>query len=114
MQGRRCENRVRVDLPLQILCEDGCLVRGRVTDLSVGGMRVETDAPLGIGSTAVAQVRLPGSTPEVSLPAIVRWTRDGAAGLQFGLLGARATYLITAFTSGPSSTLGAEDVAWVG
>jgi hypothetical protein len=114
MQGRRCQNRVRVDLPLQILCEDGAVARGRATDLSVGGMRVETDAPLAIGSTAVAQIRLPGSTPEVSLPAVVRWTRDGAAGLQFGLLGARATYLITEYTSDPSGTIGAEDVAWVG
>jgi hypothetical protein len=39
--------------------------------------------------------RLPGAKKDVRLPAVVRWTKPGGFGVQFGLLGALETHLIS-------------------
>lgn len=94
---RRCsDRRIPVDAPAELSVEGGARISCHVTDVSVGGARVQTDTPPPFGSSVVMRVRLPGSTRHLALPAVVRWARDGAAGLQFGLLGARETHLITA------------------
>jgi hypothetical protein len=46
--------------------------------------------------------------------AVVRWIRPGCMGLQFELLGARETHLITDLANAGAQTLDASDVAWVG
>lgn len=64
-------------------------------DISVGGMFVETERPAAFGADVIVHVTLPGATDPVALPGVVRWVRDGGMGVQFGLLGAVETHLIT-------------------
>lgn len=64
-------------------------------DISLGGMFVETDQPAPFGSNLMVQLTLPGAEGPLSLPGVVRWVRDGGMGIQFGLLGALETHLIT-------------------
>ena len=69
--------------------------RGTAKDIAVGGMSVEAADPAPFGSEIIVNLQLPGSHEVMALPAIVRWVRDGSMGLQFGLLGAVETHLIT-------------------
>ena len=64
-------------------------------DISVGGMFVETETPAAFGADVIIHVTLPGANDPVALPGVVRWIRDGGMGIQFGLLGAVETHLIT-------------------
>jgi Tfp pilus assembly protein PilZ len=67
-------------------------------DISIGGMFVETSAPAGFGESVVIHVSLPGSDEILALPGVIRWVRNGGMGVQFGLLGARETHVITEIT----------------
>lgn len=68
---------------------------GLAKDISLGGTFIETTAPASFGAEVIIHVTLPGSSDAVALPGIVRWVRDGGMGVQFGLLGAVETHLIT-------------------
>ena len=68
---------------------------GLAKDISVGGTFIETTAPAAFGADVIVHVVLPGATDLVALPGVVRWVRDGGMGVQFGLLGAVETHLIT-------------------
>ncbi len=70
-------------------------VQGQATDISLGGMFIETAQPAPFGSEIVVRVRVTGQPSAFALPAIVRWVRAGGMGVQFGLLGARETHTIT-------------------
>jgi hypothetical protein len=65
------------------------------TDISVGGMFVETVTPAAFGSPIVLRCRFPGHKDEMVLPGVVRWTSPIGMGVQFGLLGVRETHAIT-------------------
>jgi type IV pilus assembly protein PilZ len=71
------------------------LLPGKSRDLSLGGMFIETYAPLAFKSELVVHVHLPGEKGPFTLPAVVRWTSAEGMGVQFGNLGARETYAIT-------------------
>ena len=75
--------------------EDVERIDGLAKDISVGGMFVETDFPIGFGKGVIIYLKLPTEKKELTLPGIVRWTRAGGMGVQFGLLGARETHAIT-------------------
>jgi hypothetical protein len=65
-------------------------------DISVGGMFVQSEdtaPPFGTELTIVGM--LPGSKKPVRLPAIVRWAKPNGFGVQFGLLGAFETHVIS-------------------
>jgi hypothetical protein len=68
-------------------------VAGQSTDISLGGMFIETAAPHAFATDVVVHVHL--NTEAFALPAIVRWTEPAGMGVQFGNLGARETYAIT-------------------
>ena len=68
---------------------------GVARDIAVGGMFVETPTPARFGADVIIHVELPGHDGPVSLPGVVRWVRDGGMGVQFGLLGAVETHIIT-------------------
>jgi Tfp pilus assembly protein PilZ len=68
---------------------------GLAKDISVGGTFIETTAPAGFGADVIVQLMLPGADDMVALPGVVRWVRDGGMGVQFGLLGAVETHIIT-------------------
>ena len=58
-------------------------------------MFVETTTPADFGAEVVIYITLPGEKSVFALPGVIRWTRNGGMGVQFGLLGARETYTIT-------------------
>jgi Tfp pilus assembly protein PilZ len=68
---------------------------GFAKDISVGGMFIETTAPAAFGAGVIVHLMLPGAPDMVALPGVVRWVRDGGMGVQFGLLGAVETHIIT-------------------
>ena len=85
----------RVSVEVHVTCEGygETAFEGIGKDLSVGGMFVETDRVPPFGTQLVLQTDIGKS--RVSLPAVVRSTRTGGFGVQFGLLGARETHAIT-------------------
>ena len=78
-------------------CElkSGGVIAGTGKDISLGGMYVECKEILAFGTELTIVTRLPGTAQESRLPAIVRWSKPGGIGVQFGLLGARETHAIT-------------------
>jgi type IV pilus assembly protein PilZ len=64
-------------------------------DIAVGGMFIETVTPAPFGADVIIHARLPGADHALALPGVVRWVRDGGMGIQFGLLGAVETHIIT-------------------
>jgi hypothetical protein len=58
-------------------------VFGFVTDISVGGARVETAFPAPLGADVVIRAWPPGWDEEVLLAAVVRWTSGGGMGVEF-------------------------------
>jgi len=72
---------------------------GRCRDVSLGGMFIQTPAPLAFGTELLVYLTWPGQKAPVALPAVVRWTRPGQGmGVQFGLIGARETHALTELT----------------
>jgi type IV pilus assembly protein PilZ len=61
-------------------------------------MFVETSAPAPFRAEVVVHIVLPGHGAPFALPGVVRWTRGGGMGVQFGLIGARETHAITEVT----------------
>ncbi len=69
---------------------------GTGTDISVGGMFIQTEHALPFGSEIVVKTKIPGGGEAIfALPGVVRWSRPDGMGVQFGLLGAKETHLIT-------------------
>jgi type IV pilus assembly protein PilZ len=68
---------------------------GFAKDISVGGMFMEAESPANFGADVIVHITLPGGNGPVALPGVVRWVRDGGMGIQFGLLGAVETHIIT-------------------
>jgi type IV pilus assembly protein PilZ len=106
---RRYE-RTPIDVPLEFSSRDGAdRTTGRATDISLGGMFIETSAPAPFGGEIVVHVHLPGQPRPLAIPGVVRWARPKGMGVQFKLLGARETHAITALAQTLSRhTLGKE------
>jgi hypothetical protein len=63
-------------------------------------MYVESELAPAFGAELVIVAMLPGAKQEVRLPAVVRWVKPGGFGVQFGLLGAVETHLISELMRG--------------
>ncbi len=93
------DNRAHARTPINVMvtCEaaGGASFEALARDISVGGMYLEgADVPpFGTQLTIVAM--LPGAKKLVRLPAIVRWAKPGGFGVQFGLMGAMETHVIS-------------------
>ncbi len=72
---------------------------GQARDISLGGMFIEVPEAPAFGAEITVVVLLPGEKAPFTMPAVVRWARDGGMGIQFGLLGAKETYAITEYVS---------------
>jgi len=93
---KRQFQRVRFEEPVVIDVEDSWTTLGTAADVSVGGIFVEAvDSAMSIpfGANVTVHVRVSGEI--FGLPGVVRWSRNGGIGVQFGLLGARETHAIT-------------------
>ena len=80
--------------------EGGPLVEARYRDVSLGGMFIETETPLPYGAHVRVTLRLPGLRDEVTIESIVRWSKPGGMGVQFGRMGARETHALTLLLTG--------------
>lgn len=100
MEDKRLHTRVPIDVTVS--CEGPTVTRFEAhgKDISVGGMFLEAaeQPPFGTALTIVG--RLPGAKKDVSLPAVVRWTKPHGFGVQFGLLGALETHIISELMKG--------------
>jgi hypothetical protein len=96
---RRYE-RTPVDLAVEFSQRDGVeRTQGRATDISLGGMFIETARPAPFSTEIVVHVSLPGQRAPFSIPGVVRWASASGMGVQFKLLGARETHAITALST---------------
>jgi hypothetical protein len=64
-------------------------------DIAIGGMSIETAEKLPFNAEVEVSVQLPGDDEIFLMPGVVRWARGGRIGVQFGLIGARETHVIT-------------------
>lgn len=88
--------RAPIDVPVSFSVKGKAeRMTGKAKDISVGGMFVETPTPGGFSADVIIHVQLPGAEETLALPGVVRWVRDGGMGVQFGLLGAIETHVIT-------------------
>jgi len=70
------------------------LLQGVAVDLSMGGVYIEARETPPFGAEVTIVGDFPGA-PGTRLPAVVRWMKPGGFGVQFGLLGARETHLLS-------------------
>ena len=92
----------RVPLETTIVCEPKGAAAFEATskDISIGGMYIEAAETLKFGDELVIVALLPGAKHEMRLPGVVRWVKPGGFGVQFGLLGAVETHLISELMRG--------------
>jgi hypothetical protein len=97
VEEKRDYPRARIDIPLAFQVKGQSRERqGTAKDIGVGGMLIETATPAAFGSSISIWITLPGADRRLLLPAVVRWVRaELCMGVQFGLLGALETHLIT-------------------
>ncbi len=72
-------------------------------DLSLGGMYISDAHDHQFGETITVEAVLPGQTKAFKLPGTVRWVKPDGFGVQFGLLGALETHVITRLVSAKPS-----------
>jgi type IV pilus assembly protein PilZ len=94
----------RVSVNLSISCElsQGGTFPGVLVDVSMGGAFISSETSPAFGAELTIVGSLPGA-PNVRLPAIVRWSKPGGFGVQFGLIGARETHALSVLVHGASS-----------
>ena len=94
-QRRSARSPINAHLEFTEKGADGKAISGVAKDISVGGMFIQTNSPAAFGASVEVRIRVPGHKEDMILPGVVRWTRADGMGLQFGLLGARETHVIT-------------------
>lgn len=95
MQDKRSHPRVSVHFPVTCEPKDGAPFSGFAKDISIGGIFVEAAQNLAFGTEITIVARFPGTKVDSRLPGVVRWSKPGGLGIQFGLLGARETHAIS-------------------
>jgi len=87
----------RAAIELVVSCErrGAPAIAGTARDIGLGGIFVESSESLAFGTEVVIVTHLGGTGAPVRLPGVVRWTKVNGFGVQFGLLGARETHLIS-------------------
>ena len=83
-----------INLPIRCEVPGGALFEGLAADLSIGGLYIEAGETPAFGTEITIVGDFPGA-PGTRLPAVVRWMKPGGFGVQFGLLGARETHLLS-------------------
>jgi type IV pilus assembly protein PilZ len=100
VQEKRRHPRVTVSLKVRCEIKGQPSLEGIVVDLSVGGVFIDAPSAPAFGTEIVIVGDFPGA-PGLELPAVVRWTKPGGFGVQFGLLGARETHMLTTLVQRP-------------
>src|SRR5580692_8164457 len=73
---------------------DGPTIDARCCDISLGGMFIQTAAPLLYGASLRVYLPLPGLRSGACIEATVRWSKPTGMGVQFGVMGARETHAL--------------------
>jgi c-di-GMP-binding flagellar brake protein YcgR len=92
-ESRRLHERFDVELPVLVVHE-GAEVSGTTVNVSLGGMLLQVERPVPFGANVRIRVELPALKDRTEIPAVVRWDRDGAIGVQFTGLRARDTWAL--------------------
>lgn len=95
MQDKRAHSRIPLNLDVTCETSEGVSIDGRVKDISVGGMFIESTATVSFGTKVSIVLRLPTAKAPLRLPGVIRWQKPGGFGIQFGLLGARETHALS-------------------
>jgi type IV pilus assembly protein PilZ len=95
----RRHSRAPLDVPVEFVAK-GSNERqgGTAKDISLGGMFIATPDPLPFNAELVVHVLMPNQKAPFAIPGVVRWTRPDGMGIQFGLIGAKETFVITELT----------------
>lgn len=84
---RRKEPRLTIEIPVTFTAES-LKQEGRVTSLSMGGMRVASFPPMAPGTPMKLNVQLPDDDKPLDVElAMVRWSQDGEFGISTVVLG---------------------------
>jgi hypothetical protein len=98
---RRDAQHLRIPITRPVVIVHGDVrIEAQTLDVSVGGMRVACAAILREGAPLRVFLSLPAPYHDLDLAATVRWSREGAMGLQFGTPRARDTWALNALTRG--------------
>ncbi len=91
---RRAHERFDVRLEVSVL-HAGTAYTGQTRNISLGGVLLTGDA-VGVpfGASVELTIPLPALEEPATIPATVRWIRDGAVGLQFGSLRAKEQWAL--------------------
>jgi type IV pilus assembly protein PilZ len=95
VQDKRVHARVPIEVEVSCELQDGRTIAGVAKDISLGGMFIECPEALPFGTELTIIGQIAGISGETRLPGVVRWSKTGGIGVQFGLLGARETHAIT-------------------
>ena len=95
MEDKRLHPRVPLDVVLTCEGKTVPTFQARAKDISIGGMFLESTEQPPFGTELTMVGRLPGAKKDSRLPAVVRWNKSHGFGVQFGLLGALETHLIS-------------------
>jgi type IV pilus assembly protein PilZ len=96
---KREHPRRSVEADMAFQAGEGPRIEARCRDLSLGGMFIETPDPLPYGAVVRVFLRLPSLRGEANIEAVVRWSKPGGMGVQFGRMGARETHGLTELMS---------------
>lgn len=90
---KRRHPRVTTSIPVTCEVAGQQPLSGTVVDLSMGGLFIEADRIPPMGTELTIAGDFPGA-PGLRLPSVVRWSKPGGFGVQFGLLGVHVTHLL--------------------
>jgi type IV pilus assembly protein PilZ len=85
-----------VALDVLLIFEDGSSLWGISRDVSLGGIFIETKTVVPFGARVTVSIPLRTRAVDLRIDGSVRWTNPEGVGVQFGLMGARATYELSA------------------
>jgi type IV pilus assembly protein PilZ len=101
LEDKRSHPRVPIDVTLRCEPKDGGAFSAKGKDVSVGGMYLEAGESPVFGTELTIVGMLPGAKKDLRLPAVVRWVKPGGFGVQFGLLGALETHVLSELMKEP-------------
>jgi len=84
---KRKHQRIPIVLPLSCEIEGANTFYAAAKDISLRGARIQCFQPPPVGTKVTVVVQLPGAAKTSRLPGTVRWTMQGAFGVQFEPLG---------------------------
>ena len=101
MDDKRSHPRVPIDAIFSCEPAGGTAFQAKGKDVSVGGMYLEASLSPAFGTELTIVGRMPGAKKDLRLPAVVRWVKPGGFGVQFGLLGAVETHVLSELMKEP-------------